>query len=664
MNDLNLIKGIGPKTLEYLNKLNIYSVNDLINHYPFRYEILKRSDIYNLQKDEKIVMDGVIESIPSLFRFKGNMNKMSFRIRTLYNVMNVVIFNRAFLKNNLTINKEIIIIGKYDALKNTITASDIMFGHLGDETRIEPIYHTTSGLSKKQIMHFIDEAFNLKPNIIDYIPLPLISKYSFINKSNAVYIIHHPKDVDEVKKAMIRLKYEELFIFMLKISFLKKYDKSRNTGYSKVIDKNLLNKFIDNLPFTLTEDQLRAVDEIMDDMISDRVMNRLLQGDVGSGKTVVAVITIYAMYLNHYQSVLMVPTEILAKQHYENIKKLYSNIDIKIALLTSSTSKAGKNKIYKELEMGEIDLVVGTHAVLQSGVNFNKLGLVITDEQHRFGVNQRSILKNKGEKVDILYMSATPIPRTYALTIYGDMDISNIKTMPSNRKDIITYLKTPEEIKEILAMINSELKLNHQIYVVAPLIEETEESDLENVNKLKRQFELAFGKLYKIGVLHGKMSSKDKEKIMTSFANKEIDILISTTVIEVGIDVKNATMMVIFDAKRFGLSTLHQLRGRVGRSDLQSYCILISDKEKERLKIMTETNDGFKISEEDFRLRGQGDLFGVKQSGDMTFKMADLKKDFKILMQAKEDAEIFMKNDLMDKYPHIKNEVEGSFNLD
>lgn len=663
MDDLNLIKGIGPKTKGYLEKLNIYNVNDLICHFPFRYEILKRSDLFNLRQDDKIIIDGYIDSTPSVFRFKGKMNKMSFRLRTKEAIINVVIFNRAFLKNNLTINKEITVIGKWDLLKNTIVASDIMFGLIGNEIKIEPIYHTVAGLGRKQIINFIDGAFNLNPEIDDYVPDFLASKYNFLDKRESLSILHHPKDINKVKKAMLRLKYEELFMFMLKISFLKSKNNEFKKGQPKEMDKDKIETFIDNLPFKLTRDQLKAVEDIMSDLSSNRVMNRLLQGDVGSGKTVVAVIAMYIMYLNNFQSALMVPTEILAKQHYKNIKELFKGIDINIRLLISSTPKAEKNEIYKELEEGNINIIVGTHAIIQDTVSFSRLGLVITDEQHRFGVKQRNNLRSKGELADILYMSATPIPRTYALTIYGDMDITNIKTMPSNRKSIITYLKQPNEIKDVLAMINDELDLNHQIYVVAPLIEENEK-DQENVEKLTRQFELAFGKKYNIGMLHGKMASSEKEKIMNEYANGDINILISTTVIEVGIDVKNATMMVIFDAQKFGLSTLHQLRGRVGRSNLQSYCILISEHEKERLKIMTETNDGFEISEADFKLRGQGDLFGVRQSGDMNFKIADLKKDFKILMKAKEDANMFIKKSMMDDYPAIKRIVEGSFNLD
>ena len=664
MNDLYLIKGIGPKTQLHLEKLGIYNIDDLIGHYPFRYEVLKRSDIFSLKQDDKIIIDGFVDSIPSMFRFKGNMDKMSFRLRTSVSIINIVIYNRGFLKHNLSLNKEITIIGKWDLVKNTVVATDIMFGLLGDDTKIEAIYHTTNGLSKKVLSHYIDEALKLNPHVKDYVPHPVVAKYNFMDKLKALDIIHHPVDVNDVKKAMIRLKYEELFMFMLKIKILKDNNKDKIVGHSKKVDDALVKEFINSLPFKLTDDQLQSIDDIMSDIASNRVMNRLLQGDVGSGKTVVAVVAIYVMYLNHYQSALMVPTEILARQHYDNIKKLFNGININIKLLVGDTPKKEKTTIYQGLEDGSVDLIIGTHAIMQDMVIYHNLGLVITDEQHRFGVNQRSNLKNKATKADILYMSATPIPRTYALTIYGDMDISNIKTMPKNRKDIITSLKNPSEIKDVLIMIKKELDLQHQVYVVAPLIEESENIDLENVNKLTRQFELAFGKIYKIGMLHGKMSSKEKEAIMADFSDKKINILISTTVIEVGIDVKDATMMIIFDAKRFGLSTLHQLRGRVGRSDLQSYCILISDKERERLTIMTETNDGFMISEEDFKLRGQGDLFGVKQSGDMSFKIADLKKDFKILLQAKEDAEIFIKNNLIDSYPHIKEAIEGSINLD
>ena len=387
---------------------------------------------------------------------------------------------------------------------------------------------------------------------------------------------------------------------------------------------------------------MQCVNDIYNDLVSEKRMNRLVQGDVGSGKTIVSFIAIYINYLSGYQSALMAPTEILAEQHFININKIFEKHNIKVELLTGKTKN--KKKIYEDLENNKIDCIIGTHALFTDNVKYNNLGLVITDEQHRFGVNQRSSLKNKGITPDILYMSATPIPRTYALTLYGDMDVSNIKTMPNGRKEVITLLRKNSEMKDVLTRMYEELKQNHQIYVIAPLIEESDKINLENVNNLEEKMNQAFSKVCKTGVLHGKMSSTEKDEIMNKFKNNEISILISTTVIEVGVDVKNATMIVIFDSYRFGLSALHQLRGRVGRSSLQSYCILISDREKERLNILTTTSDGFKVSEEDFLLRGSGDLFGIKQSGDMSFKIADLKKDYKILLKAKDDSLEFLEN--------------------
>ena len=372
-------------------------------------------------------------------------------------------------------------------------------------------------------------------------------------------------------------------------------------------------------------------------------MNRLLQGDVGSGKTIVAFLAMYYNSICGYQSALMAPTEILAIQHYNNIKEVFKDLNIEIALLTGSISKKEKQHKNKRLERGDISVVIGTHALIQEDVKYGNLGLVITDEQHRFGVNQRANLKNKGIAVDVLYMSATPIPRTYALTIYGDMDISTIKQLPSGRKPVKTVVKSEKEMKDVLTSMHEELKNNHQIYVIAPLIEQSDNSDMTNVYNLRDKMNLAFGSKYNIDIVHGKMKPEAKELIMGEFKQNKINILISTTVIEVGVDVENATMIVIFDAERFGLSTLHQLRGRVGRNKFESKCILISNTEKERLKIMETTYDGFEISEQDFKLRGAGDLFGVKQSGDMSFKIANLKSDYKILVQAKKDSLEFLK---------------------
>lgn len=641
---LSDVKGIGPKTETLLNKIGIFSFDDLVTHYPFRYEILKRSNLKDEEALEKVIIDGKVESIPILVRFKGNLNKLNIRLATKDGVVGVSIFNRAFLKPNLKIGTSIIAIGKYDKQRNILTASEIKFGSLSNKETIEPVYHTTSGITGKVLASYINNALLKYGNqITDNIPKYLLDRYNFNNKKTDLNIVHNPPDFEKLKESMIRLKYEELFEFTFKINYLKEQNKKNAVGIKRECNKMELDKVIKKLPFKLTDDQIKALDEIIDDLSSDHKMNRLLQGDVGSGKTIVAFLAMYYNSICGYQSALMAPTEILAIQHYNNIKEVFKDLNIEIALLTGSISKKEKQDIYKRLENGEISVVIGTHALIQEDVKYGNLGLVITDEQHRFGVNQRANLKNKGIAVDVLYMSATPIPRTYALTIYGDMDISTIKQLPSGRKPVKTVVKSEKEMKDVLTSMHEELKNNHQIYVIAPLIEQSDNSDMTNVYNLRDKMNLAFGSKYNIDIVHGKMKPEAKELIMGEFKQNKINILISTTVIEVGVDVENATMIVIFDAERFGLSTLHQLRGRVGRNKFESKCILISNTEKERLKIMETTYDGFEISEQDFKLRGAGDLFGVKQSGDMSFKIANLKSDYKILVQAQKDSLEFLK---------------------
>lgn len=656
------IKGLGPKNLKLLNKLGINDIGDLVSFYPFRYDVIKRSNINELEDGDKIIIDGIVETIPNVFYFNRRKDKMSFKLNTAQNIFNINIYNRGFLKSRLKIGTSITVIGKIDKKHNLIVVSDIKFGSIL-KTKIEPVYHTTYGMSINTIRKYIDFGLsNYKAN--DYLPLYLLNKYNFIDKTEAINVVHNPDNLIHLKQALNRLKYEELFLFMCKMNYLKNNDRNK-VGLKRIVDKHEVDEFIKGLPFKLTSDQLKSIDDIYTDLVEEYRMNRLLQGDVGSGKTIVAIVSMYINYLSGYQSALMAPTEVLAVQHYNNVKDLFKKYNINVALLIGKTTKKEKRKINEDLINGNIDVVIGTHALFTDDVLYKNLGLVITDEQHRFGVNQRANLKNKGISPDILYMSATPIPRTYALTLYGDMKISNIKTLPNGKKDIITTIKKENEIKDVLNSMYRELKSNHQIYVIAPLVEESDKVDFNNVYELEEKMNKAFGKLYKVGVLHGKMTSKEKEEVMEKFKNNEIQILISTTVIEVGVDVKNATMIVIFDAYMFGLSSLHQLRGRVGRNDLQSYCILISNHETERLNILTETNDGFKISEEDFKLRGSGDIFGVKQSGDMSFSIADLKRDYNILLKAKEDSEYFLVNEMKKKenkcvYDLIKN----NFGLD
>ncbi len=662
MADLLNIKGIGAKGKTYLNKLGIMDTNDLLTYYPVRYDLLKRSNLSEVTEEDRVIIDGKVESIPLILRFNKGLNKMNFRLVTQNGVVGVSIFNRAFMKKNLEIGTNVIVIGKYDSTKNVITASDIRIGVLGKEEKIEPVYHLTTGITSKSIHTFINLGLLVYGRKVpDYIPDYLLDKYGYLNKKTSLNIIHNPSDLTKLEEVRNRLKYEELFTFMTKINYLKERNKKDN-GIGRNIDVKELEEFYKTLPFELTNDQKKVILEIITDMNSKKMMNRLLQGDVGSGKTIVSIVAMYFNKLSGYQSALMAPTEILATQHYNNIKKLLGK-KVNVELLIGSKTKKEKNDIYKKLETGEIDIIIGTHALIQEDVKYYNLGLVVTDEQHRFGVNQRANLKNKGMMPDVLYMSATPIPRTFALTIYGDMDVSIIKEMPKGRMPIKTYVKKNEEIPEVLEMMYEELKLKHQIYVIAPLIEDSENSELTSVNNLKDKMNLAFGSKYNIDVLHGKMANALKDDIMLKFKNNETQILISTTVIEVGVDVPNASMIVIFDANRFGLSTLHQLRGRVGRGNIKSSCVLISSQETERLNILEKTNDGFEIAEEDFKLRGSGDLFGTKQSGDMNFKIANIKEDYDILVQANKDAAQFIKTK-DEKYDLLKQMILNDIDTD
>ena len=642
MQGLQSIKGIGTKSEELLNKLGIMSIEDLLTYYPVRYDVLKRSDLSKISEDDKVIIDGKVDSIPVILRFNRGLNKMNFRLGIKEGIIGVSIFNRAFMKTHLKIGTNVIVIGKFDKVKNILAASDIRLGALSSSVKIESVYHLTSGLSNKTLLSYINIGLMLYGNEVnDYIPNYLRERYHFVNKKTTLNIVHNPTDMDKLTVMLKRLKYEELFVFMTKINYLKEKNK-KEEGLERHIKDEDIKAFYQLLPFELTNDQKKVIDEIVVDMNGKRVMNRLIQGDVGSGKTIVSIAAMYFNKLSGFQSALMAPTEILATQHYNNINKLLGD-KVNVRLLIGSLTKKEKQEVYDELLSGKVDIIVGTHALIQNDVKYANLGLVVTDEQHRFGVNQRANLKNKGTSPDVLYMSATPIPRTFALTIYGDMDVSTIKEMPKGRIPVKTLVKKDTEMSDVLNLMYEELKQGHQIYAIAPLIEGDEDTDLTSVNDLRDKMNLAFGSKYKIEVLHGKMSNSLKDDIMLKFKNGNIDILISTTVIEVGVDVANASMIVVFDANRFGLSTLHQLRGRVGRGSIASTCILISKEETERLSILSKTSDGFEIAEEDFKLRGSGDLFGTRQSGDMTFKIAKLPEDIKILTVANADAKEFWK---------------------
>ena len=650
------IKGIGPKSLLALKALNLYTKDDVINYFPYRYNVYTPVKLRECSEGDICTITGYVESIPKVFFIRKNLNKLSFAFNTGSELVNVTIFNRAYLKPNIRIKSYISVIGKYNRKSNTFMASDIKLTPI-TKTVIEPVYHLNQGIKrsnfKKLVDEILDNTVEIKSNVPDY----LIEKYNFINKKEAVTNVHKPKDINSLKKADLHLIYEELFTFMLKVSYLKEKNASDGKFNIKSFDEDKVNNFISSLPFSLTDGQMQAVSDIKGDFLSKKKMNRLILGDVGSGKTIVSFIALYMNMLAGYQGVLMAPTEILAVQHFNNMVGLFGD-KLNIQLLTSSTKKGERNKILQNLKNGETQVLIGTHSLLNDELVYNNLGLVITDEQHRFGVNQRQTLQEKGKDVDVLYMSATPIPRTLALTIYGDMDITEIRTKPGGRKEIITKIFKNSELKNVLEKMLNEIKAGHQIYVVAPLIDD-EEDEKMNVTSLKDKFDVAFNGMVPTGLLHGKMKPNQKDEVMNSFKNGDTKILISTTVIEVGVDVKNATMMVIFNAERFGLATLHQLRGRVGRNDMQSYCYLISDYDAERLKVLEESNDGFYISEQDFKLRGGGDIFGIRQSGEQSFKIANLNRDYKILMQCKSDAEEFLKSKNLDDYKNQKEILEN-----
>lgn len=652
--ELTEIKGIGPKTSALLNKLDIYSSEDLIHFYPFRYNVYTPSNILESEDDEIIVVSGYVETPPKMAYIRRNFNKIMFKFVTSNISCNVIIFNRAFLARNITVGKQLTLIGKYNKFKNTFTANDIKFMCI-KKTEVEPVYHTVHGLSTSTLKKAISVTLEETNEIHEIIPEYINNRYEFMPTLKAVNEIHNPSSSQALKQAKIKLKYEELFDFMFKINLMKFKNKVFDDFNIKNITNEMLDEVMSYIPFELTEDQKSALDDIVNDYKSEKRMNRLILGDVGSGKTIVSFLAILLNYKCGYQSALLSPTEVLSQQHYQNFIELTKNLGIKTELLVGSLHKKEKRDIIDRLKSGEIDVIIGTHALLEESVEFANIGLVITDEQHRFGVNQRKCLQNKGHFVDVLYMSATPIPRTYALTIYGDMDISMIKQKPSGRKDIITRVYQFSNMDVAMKDVKKELDQGHQAYIISPLIEETEDSNISTIENIENILTKYIPSEYRIGILHGKMNSKTKDEIMRTFKDGEIDVLISTTVIEVGVDVKNATSIVIFNAERFGLATLHQLRGRVGRSNIQSQCILISDSETERLKVLEESNDGFYISEQDFKLRGSGDLFGVRQSGDMIFKIADLRTDYKILLQCKKDAEEFTINNIENNFRDYKH---------
>lgn len=637
------LKGVGSETSELLNDVGIYTIQDLLEYFPYRYDDNSLRDLEDVKHDERVTVEGRVHSEASLTFFGKKRSRLTFRLLVGKYLLSVVCFNRPYFKNKLTIDSTITVTGKWDKHRQTITVQQISFGPKKEQSGIEPVYSIKGKLTVKGIKKFVSLALStyLK-DIEEILPDDLLQKYKLLTRREALYTIHTPHEKEDLKLARRRFVYEEFLLFQLKMQALRKIQREQSKGVMHEFSREKHQQFIDALPFPLTNAQSRVVNEILQDMTSPYRMNRLLQGDVGSGKTVVAAIAFYAAVLSGYQGALMVPTEILAEQHADSLVQLFEPYHVTVALLTSSVKGNKRRELLEKVEKNEIQLLIGTHALIQDDIKFHKLGLVITDEQHRFGVEQRRMLREKGEHTDVLFMTATPIPRTLAITAFGEMDVSIIDELPAGRKVIETYWVKPSILERILVFIEKELSKGRQAYVICPLIEESDKLDVQNALDVHSMLTSYYNGRFKIGLMHGRLSSDEKDSVMRSFSQNEVNVLVSTTVVEVGVNVPNATTMIIYDAERFGLSQLHQLRGRVGRGSEQSYCILLADPKsetgKERMKIMTETNDGFVLSERDLELRGPGDFFGKKQSGMPIFKVADMVHDYRALEVARQDA--------------------------
>ncbi|WP_407391966.1 ATP-dependent DNA helicase RecG [Carnobacterium jeotgali] len=655
---VSVLPYVGEKRLEALHQLGIHTINDLLSHYPIRYEDIQERDLLEIEDQEKVTLKGNVVSEAVVSRFGPKKNRLSFRLIIEHAVISVTFFNQAYLKSKIVTGEEIAVFGKWDAKRKSLTGIKIL-GTRSDSEKgdFESVYSANKHIKQSTILQLITEAYNLyQDHIPEVVPPELRTKYRLIPHRDAIYAMHFPASEEQKKQARREVVFEEFLLYQMRMQIVRKKQKAMGKGNTLNYDVTDLRKFIETLPFELTKAQKRVVNEICSDLRQPIHMHRLLQGDVGSGKTIVAAIALYAATNVGVQSALMVPTEILAEQHMESLSELFNPLEVRIALLTGSTKTKDRRLILEQLANGELDVLIGTHALIQQDVYFSKLGLVITDEQHRFGVNQRKLLRDKGKDADVLFMTATPIPRTLAITAYGEMDVSIIDEMPAGRIPIQTTWIKPQNFEKTLEFIELQLRKGSQAYVICPLIEESETMDVKNATDIYEKLTAYYGDRFQVGLLHGKMKSSEKESTMENFKEKKLQVLVSTTVIEVGVNVPNATTMIIYDADRFGLSQLHQLRGRVGRGDKESYCILVANPKTEngmeRMKIMTETTDGFILSEKDLELRGPGDLFGNKQSGLPDFKIGDIIGDFGALEAARQEA-----NQLVNQKDFLTNEV-------
>ena len=629
------------KRKQICERFGFNNSDDILSFYPFKYEEYEITPYSSFVEGQQVCFEAEVISAPSSFR-KGRLTISRFKVLCEDNELLITIFNRPWIRG-LDINNKVTIIGKYDGF-NKVTAFNYYLKQAKDVTGIIPTYSIKDGINQNEMKKLIKYTYDkCKDELVDRVPKDLIEKHNLISYQQAIENIHFPTNKQLLAKAMSRLKYEEFLRFYVALDVLKGNEIATKT--KKNIDIDKINKFVESFDYDLTQDQIKAKDDILNDLSSNKIMYRLLQGEVGCGKTAVSMIGLYANYLAGYQGALMAPTEILAKQHYESLAKALSPFGVKVSVLYSAMEN--EKQVKQEIKNGDVDIVVGTHALFSEDVEYKKLGFVIADEQHRFGVRQRKALKQKGENCDFLLMSATPIPRTLASSIYGDMDISTISTIPVGRKGCKTYLIKKNSVIDILDDIKNKLEEGRQVYIVAAAIDKSENYKAKDVtglyNALKEEL-----KPFNVFLLHGRLSSEEKDDVMNRFNSNQIQVLISTTVVEVGVNVANATMMIIYDADKFGLSQLHQLRGRVQRSSYEGTCYLLTDSKDEsvinRLNVLTRTNDGFEISFEDLKLRGPGDILGTRQSGLPAFILGNLIEDTKFVEAAKTDAHYICDN--------------------
>ncbi|OPJ56919.1 ATP-dependent DNA helicase RecG [Alkalithermobacter paradoxus] len=672
-NSLQYFKGIGPKKYKKLNKLGIYTIADCIYYFPRQYEDKSKfKKIFELKDEEKISIEGIIVGFESS-KIKDKMTISKISVQDDTGVVKLVFFNQSYILNNFDKGDKIIAYGKVkrEFGKIEMLSPEIELGtkesgkYIG---KITPIYQLTYGITNKELSNIIKSVISgLGEEIKEYLPSDLIAKNKLCSIDFAIRNIHSPENMNNLKIALYRLVFEEFLLLQLGLFYLK--SGSINKKGISMRKSERLYEVINSLPFSLTKAQNKALNDILEDMKSDTVMNRLVQGDVGSGKTVVALLGLANCVLNGYQGAMMAPTEILAQQHYSSLSEILSKFDIKVDILVGSLTKKQKELALEKVKCGETDILVGTHALIEDNVEFKNLALVITDEQHRFGVTQRNKLSSKGQNPDVLVMTATPIPRTLALILYGDLDISIIDELPPGRQKIDTFAVPKEKRDRAYSFVRSQVELGRQVYIVCPLVEESEVIEAKAATELLEELRVNYFSDLRLGLLHGKMKPSEKDEIMKEFKSGNIDILISTTVIEVGVNVPNATLMIIENAERFGLAQLHQLRGRVGRGEHKSYCILIYGSKNEisleRMKIMEQSTDGFKISEKDLQLRGPGEFFGTRQHGIPELKIANIFKHMKILKEVQKECKLIILEDpklTLQKNKRLKEEIINKFN--